>query len=180
MLDSRQHLKDGIAANRTQFAKAGLVKVLNDSYTAERTITSERRTFLSKETVQESFVNTTLRLRADGSFYMAGFYDNAKDGAANYFALGNYEIREAGPAGLKLRLFGLYYESQEYGDCNGCGRDCNKAATAEGEVEQKIFQENFQLKSSKDGKVEIVNQSGGKKIKFDRLILSREIRGPHP
>ncbi len=180
MLDPSRELKNGIAFNRQQFAKAGVAGMLNDSYTADRS-GHETRSVMLQEPVDDSYVSTTLRLRTDGSFYMSGYFDNEKDGAAQYFSLGNYEIKAAGPAtGLTLRLFGLYYETEEYGDCNGCGRDCNKASAPEGVTQQKIFQENLTLKPAKDGKYEVINQSGGKKIKFDKLILRRERRGDGP
>jgi hypothetical protein len=183
MLDPTRELKNGIVFNRQQFAKAGVAKLLNDSYTAEKSSAATPPT-TSQEPGPEtygSYVNTTLRLRADGGFYLSGNFDNEKDGVARYFSLGNYEVKEASAtAGLKLRLFGLYYETQEYGDCNGCGRDCNKASTEDGATEQKIFQEIFTLKPTQDGRYELVNQSGGKKIKFDKLTLEREKREVGP
>jgi hypothetical protein len=179
MLDPTRELKNGIVFNRQQFVKAGVAGFLNDSYRAERSNEGVPPTS-SQDPGPEtpgSYVSTTLRLRADGSFYMSGYFDNAEDGTAKYFSLGNYEIKEASATtGLKLRLFGLYYETPEYGDCNGCGRDCNQASTEEGVSEQKIFQEIFTLKPTRNGRYELVNQSGGKKIKFDKLTLEREKR----
>ena len=183
ILDPTRELKNGIAFNRQQFVKAGVAGLLNDSYKAEKSnegVPTATTPEQDPETTG-SYVSTTLRLRADGSFYMSGYFDNAKDGTAQYFSLGNYEIKEASAsAGLKLRLFGLYYETQESGDCNGCGRDCNKASAEEGAAEQKIFQEIFTLKPTRDGRYELVNQSGGKKIKFDKLTLVREKREAAP
>lgn len=174
MLDPTRQMKESIALNREQFARAGAANLLNDSFKAEKAKIVKLE---GGEEVQESFVQTTLRLRSDGSFYMSGYFESEQDGAAQYFALGNYEIKEVSPtAGIKLRMFGLYYETPEYGDCNGCGRDCNAAAASEEGPEQKIFQEFFTIKATKDGKFEVVNRSGGKKIKFDRMVLARERR----
>ena len=98
----------------------------------------------------------------------------AEAGSSQYFALGNYEIKDAAETkGIRLRLFGLYYETKLYGDCNGCGRDCNKNAGQEGD-EQKIFQEVLTIKPAKDGKFAVFNESGGKKIKFNKLLYQRE------
>lgn len=166
MLDPTRKLKEGIAANRSQFAKAKVASLLNDSYTAQQELKKDPYWITSK-----------LRLRADGSFYMSGDIGEAE--GAQYFALGNYEIKEADEAkGLKLRLFGLYYETVAYGDCNGCGRDCNKNESLEDGTEQKIFQEFLTIKPGKEGKFEVLNSSGGKKIKFKKLEFKRENKTP--
>ena len=166
LLDPTQPLKDSIAANRSQFAKAKVAALLNDSYSAQQEIKQE-----------PYFISSSLRLRSDGSFYMSGYIGEA--GGSQYFALGNYEIQGVSEAnGLKLRLFGLYYETVVYGDCNGCGRDCNKNTVPEGGAEQKIFQEVLTIKPAKDGKYEVINASGGKKIKFDKLLYEREASQP--
>jgi len=163
MLDPTQQLKDGMVANREQFAKAKVIALLNDSYTAEQELQKD-----------PFFITSTLRLRADGSFYLSGLLGEA---GSHYFALGNYEIKEASEAkGIRLRLFGLYYETKVYGDCNGCGRDCNKNIAPDGRSEQKIFQEFVTIKPSKGGKFHLVNDSGGKKLKFRTLLFSREAR----
>ena len=105
---------------------------------------------------------------------MSGYIGEA--GGSQYFALGNYEIKEANEAnGLRMRLFGLYYETVVYGDCNGCGRDCNKNVTQEDGMEQKIFQEVLTIRPAKGGKFEVINVSGGKKIKFDKLLYEPEV-----
>jgi hypothetical protein len=179
MLDPSKYLKDAIALNREQFKKAHVAEMLNDSYTAEREEYKEKEgTFFGKDRTFEAYYQSTLRLRADGSFYLSGTYEN-NNGVGQYFTLGNYEIKDANPvSGIKLRLFGLYYESSEYGDCNGCGRDCNKNVAPKGVRDQKIFQEFFTIKAMPDGKMLVVNQSGGKKVKFDHLEMKREVKGP--
>lgn len=158
MIDPAAQLHDTIASNRAAFGQANIARLLNDSYEAER----------DKE--DETYVSSKLRLRADGSMYISGNLDDSE-----YFALGNYEIKEVIPGkGLKLRLFGLYYESEVYGDCNGCGRDCNKSALPKPDPAQKIFQEFVTISNIGANKFELVNSSGGKKLKFDKLIFSRE------
>jgi len=162
MLDPARQLKSAIAANRTGFAKAGTAALLNDS-------------FVGSFESEAEFTGARLRLRADGSFYIAGtaYYEN--DARHQYFALGNYEIKKSdGTGGIRLRLFGLYYETEIYGDCNGCGRDCNKTDLPDGVTLQKIFQEYVNLKAAEDGGFELVNESGGKKLKFNKLVLTRE------
>ncbi|MDH5785996.1 MAG: discoidin domain-containing protein [Chromatiales bacterium] len=157
MLDPYARLHDAVEGNRKAFATASVDALLNDSYTAVR------------ESEEESYVSSTLRLRADGSLYISGYLDEAE-----YFALGNYEVKKASADGLKLRLFGLYYETEVYGDCNSCGRDCNKPALPEPDPNQKIFQEIVTIRWLEGGKYELVNQSGGKKLKFDRLVYMRQ------
>jgi hypothetical protein len=164
LLDPTQPLKNSISVNRSRFAKAKVAALLNDSYSGEQEIKKE-----------PYFITSSLRLRSDGSFYMSGSIGEA--GNSQYFALGNYEIKDATEVkGIRLRLFGLYYETVVYGDCNGCGRDCNKNATPEGGTEQKIFQEIVTIKPTKDGKFEVVNESGGRKIRFDKLVYERQAR----
>lgn len=160
MLDPARQLKSAIAVNRAAFARAGTAALLNDSYIGQL------------ETEAEWF-SARLRLRADGSFYVSGITED--DEARQYFALGNYEIkRSGGEGGTRLRFFGLYYETEIYGDCNGCGRDCNQNESPDGVTSQKIFQEYVVIKPVKDGAFELVNESGGRKLKFKKLILTRE------
>lgn len=162
MLDPTKTLKSSITANRNQFLKGKVAALLNDSYSAEQEINKE-----------PYFISSKLRLRADGSFYMSGNIGEA--GGFEYFALGNYEIKDViDSAGIKLRVFGLYHQTPVYGDCNGCGRDCNQSTASEDGTEQKIFQEFLTIKPAKDGKFEVTNQSGGKKIKFGKLLYQRE------
>jgi len=160
MLDPTHKLQEGIEANRNLFAKSITSSLLNESF----------KGYFQNE--GEYYPGVILRLRADGSFYIA----NAPDSdPPEYFALGNYEIKSAdAKKGLRLRLFGLYYESDMYGDCNGCGRDCNKNMTSDDGSIQKIFQEFVAIKPATPGKFTIVNESGGKKLHFDKLFLSKE------
>lgn len=163
LLDPTQPLKNSISVNRSQFAKAKVSALLNDSY-------------LAKHETERDFISSSLRLRSDGSFYMSGFMEGDA-GGSRYFALGNYEIKDASEAkGIRLRLFGLYYETPAYGDCNGCGRDCNTNVSPEGVIQQKIFEEVVRIKPASGGKFEVVNESGGKKIKFDKLVYERYTR----
>lgn len=160
MLDPSRQLKGAIASNRKAFSRAGARALLNDSFTGH-------------EGTETDWLSARLRLRADGSFYVSGITEG--DESRQYFALGNYEIkRSSGAKGIRLRLFGLYYETDIYGDCNGCGRDCNVNKAPDGVSSQKIFQEYVNIKPSKGGAFELVNESGGKKLKFKRLSLKRE------
>lgn len=165
MLDPSTKLRQNIADNRAKFSEAGVQGLLNESYLTKSD---------DEEDVQVNMDTwVSLRMRADGSFYFSSAM-----GDSGYFALGNYEIKQADKnKGLKLRLFGLFHMTHEYGDCNGCGRDCNKLNQEDehGTTEtQRIFQETVIIRAVKGGKYEIVNESGGKKLDFQRLILSRE------
>ena len=165
LLDPAPALKKAIAANRTAFAGAGTVALLNDS-------------FLGRTEPEAEWFNAKLRLRADGSFYLSG--STEEDEPHEYFALGNYEIAKpkAGVEGQRLRLFGLYYETEIYGDCNGCGRDCNKADLPEGVTARDIFQEYVDIVPGTDGGFTLINESGGKKLKFKKFLLTREGGAP--
>lgn len=161
LLDPLPKMKKDIAYNRKQFNKANLGHLLNDGYDSDRSGGHSSR----------------IRLRADGSFYFSGYFYKG-DNDVSYFALGNYQVKKVSSKEIKIRLFGLYYEVEVYGDCNGCGRDCN---TAEGDDSAggKIFQEYVTLSLDKKGRPIMKNLSGGKKLKFVELKLFRE-GGPFP
>lgn len=163
MLDPTAPLKSAIATNRAAFVKAGVADMLNDSYAGYG---QNEKTYFS----------TRLRLRADGSFFLSGAVGMlGAEGGAEYFALGNYEIKKSSAAGgMRLRIFGLYNQTEIYGDCNGCGRDCNKSGLPEGVAAQKIFQEYVTLKPDGNGGFAFVNESGGKKLPFKALVMKRE------
>jgi hypothetical protein len=171
MLDPTAKLKAAIARNHEEFSRAHLAGVLNDSidgYQGEGISEGEATSIL-------------MRLRADGSAYIAGSDDSGDD---TFFALGNYEIKEASAKQIRLRVFGLYNRSKIYGDCNGCGRDCNIPEVKPREIKpgedslqeittQKIFQEFLILKPAGNGTVEITNESKGRILKFKNRTLSR-------
>ena len=163
MLDSLPMLRAASSANRAAFDAAGVTSalVLNQSYQ-------------SSDPERES-LSVTLRLRADGSFYLSGAAER-DDEVRNYFALGKFEVALSQSAGgLRLRLFGIYYETEAYGDCNGCGRDCNRKSDAK---TGKIFEEYVRVKFLPDSKplpvLQIENESRGKKLPFEKLALSAE------
>jgi len=150
MLDPIHKLQEGIVANRALFAQAKAEALLNDSYLGQVEYEEDNK--------KSYYTDTTLRLRADGSFYIANILDRENEEEPKYFALGNYEIKEADvKKGLRLRLFGLFYRSEEYGDCNGCGRDCNKNVETDGSI-QKIFQTFVTIKPAQQGKFTLVNE----------------------
>ncbi len=168
MLDSTRKLQEGVAANHALFAQAKADALLNESF--------EGQSEYKEGSETKYFSDSTLRLRADGSFYLS----NAISGEPPlYFALGNYEIKSVdAKKGLRLRLFGLYYQSEVYGDCNGCGRDCNKNIATEDGSLQRIFQEFVTIKPADSGKFTIVNESGGKKLPFTQFLLVKEAVRP--
>lgn len=171
-LDSLPMMRAAAKSNRALFDAARLTGVLNQSYFADG---SEAGGFSADE--------ATLRLRADGSFYLSGTGASiAKDDdLKEYFTLGNFEIKTADPAkGLRLRLFGLYYETDAYGDCNGCGRDCNRP---DDRSLARIFEEYVTVKvearKGEDPILRVDNESGGKKLPFKTLHLRLETRTSH-
>lgn len=169
MLDPTGHLKENVAANRKAFSNAGTAALLNDSFEAE--LITEEKT----DPDNSSSITSRLRLRADGSMYLSGYMGGSEMPDTQFFALGNYEIKEVSEAnGITLRLFGLYYETIVYGDCNGCGRDCNKNDIPNEDPKQKIFQETVTIKPTKAGVFELVNKGKVKKLKFEKLNFTRE------
>ncbi len=171
MLDPTVKLQEGIETNRALFGKANAAGLLNQSYLGAGPNPYDEE--------QKMLTDTTLRLRADGGFYVANIVtsEDEAEGVARYFALGNYEIKEADPQkGLRLRLFGLFYRSEQYGDCNGCGRDCNKNVLDDGSI-QKIFQTFITIKPTAAGKFSIVNEKKKYEgnLAFDKRELSLEM-----
>ncbi len=183
MLDPTRKLQENMVANRTQFSLGSVSALLGESYTGNRQyLTVDDKEIASTKGlsddesmgVRDTNDNSVLRLRADGSFYISG-YRSAEGSGVDYFALGNYEVKSADPKkGIRLRLFGLYYTSRIYADCNGCGRDCNKNVATEDGTTQNIFQEFVTIKPLGNGKFAITNESGGKKLPFKKYELAVE------
>ncbi|TGJ98488.1 hypothetical protein EHQ53_01840 [Leptospira langatensis] len=192
--------------NFFQFTAAGVTNVLNWSFvgsefygsiptaaasteqpqTGEATPPATEENATNPEEAKPELLssNWTLRLRSDGSLFFEGNTSSAEadgDGKINktFFALGNYEIKEAKPDGLKLRIFGLvrkmsareYNEEYYGGDCNGCGRDCNRSDDPENG--EKIFQETIRIRKSGD-KIYVQNENPGKTFDFSTLELIQE------
>ena len=156
--DITETFKAVIAANRGAFAKAEILELLNDSVITGGPKEGEIK--IGENYIAAIEYETAIfRLRADGSFYIS--HQNEKEGYN--FALGNYEIKEAGEKGLSLRLFGLRYWTGEYGDCNGCGRDCNKPKADDG-TEQRIYQEFIRISKGKKESFKIGPWKGKKSV----------------
>lgn len=162
MLNPLAMLKRINEENRKLFAKAGLKEVLNDGLEGQ----GDQGGLMA---------GLELRLRADGSFYLSGSSDLG-DASIYYFALGNYEIKSTDPKkGVRLKIFGLLYQALEelYGDCNGCGRDCNaNQPVGRYSSGQRIFSEYITIKKNKKGTYTITNETR-KKIEFDKMILKK-------
>ena len=127
LIDASDHTRSIAAKNVQAFAAAGLERLLNDGYAGAELM--------------------RLRLRSDGSFYVSShFYDKDNKEKA-FYTLGGYEVLPGSKGRtLRLRLFGVYREDDVYGDCNGCGWDCN-AKDAEGRMRGRIFQQNVVLEA---------------------------------
>lgn len=130
--------------------------------------------------------NWILRFRTDGSMFLEGATGRYIESDAGevfenqrFYALGNYEVKEVSEKGMVVRIFGFLRNtktSEEIiygeGDCNGCGRDCNKlGSVADPNSIEKIFQEYLEV-TKKDGKFYIKNQKKTKNLDFDSLELS--------
>lgn len=161
MLDPLPHIREGVAANRKAFADAGLGAVLDDSLT-------------DNDEKQRELRDTVLRIRSDGSFYLSStiYADANEDGEpTQYFAIGSYEIKARDPVkGMQIRLFGLYHDSAAYGDCNGCGRDCNRPEAKK----KKIFQALVWLRPGKSARQFVFEPTANKRLPRQTLILKLE------
>lgn len=165
MLSPLKKIMADMAANRERFRNAGLDRLVNDSYIGHR-LTAEAK----------------IRFRADGSYYLSGWMDDEKEGKSQkYFVLGGYEVVSSSEQlGLKLAVNGLLrtvyteFGGREYGDCNGCGRDCN---SPDDEGGYEVFKGFIHIKKDENGIITLTNQSG-KKLPFRDLRISRENRAP--
>jgi hypothetical protein len=98
------------------------------------------------------------------------------------FGLGNYEIRNAESEKLELRIFGFLREMKTedsteeiYGDCNGCGRDCNKVYVPDSGTTEKIFQEFIEIEKNPEGGYIIKNKKKTQNLDFDALKMDFSI-----
>ncbi len=191
-LDPFPRIRQTAAQNRAAFAKVGLEGALN------RELNGRLPPVDVDDDDQNSpfVVAANFRFRADGSFYFEG---NDRDGhptvsGTDRFinALGNYEVRTVTADHIEVRVFGLFRfrEANDHsGDCNGCGRDCNKPGTeriahdltdpdgdkvgVEYETRrQQIFQEVFRFtrKTRPNGETFVKAESTGKK----RFLIPRD------
>lgn len=119
-----------------------------------------------------------IRLRSDGTFFMEGSnsrnQENGSEVNSDFYSLGNYEIRKVEAGLLQLRIFGFLRVKSSVnfldygdGDCNGCGRDCNKVHNADPNNIEKIFQEFLTLRIS-DKKLYVTNE---KQTNLNFLLL---------
>jgi hypothetical protein len=153
--------------NRQKFLTANMGQILNASLVGEHTQVANAN--------KQKYGEWTLRLRSDGSLYVEGYTDAGGDSMHDFTALGNYEIQEATPGQIKIRIFGLMRKKKydQGGDCNGCGRDCNLKANSNNAEEEKIFQDNISI-VYKDYHYLVTNLSKVKKLGFDTLDLKLE------
>lgn len=166
LVDPFEKMTRQIKDTRNIFSNAGFDKVLNQSFAG---------TDVDKDN-NFSASNYTLRLRADGSFYLDGGSDNyTKAIQKYYFALGNFDIVESKKGQLRLRLFGLFYltEKELNMDCNGCGRDCNRTPK-DTDPKYMIFQEFVTMTPNDKGGYTVKNESNGKNLPFSIMQLKDE------
>jgi len=146
-----------ISAYRKQFASARLANILNRGLIRGGS---------------DDLESSRLRLRADGSFYLSGSNFDESNTPITFYALGTYQVVSADKkTGVKLKLSGLFYETQLYGDCNGCGRDCN---LVKGDDEYRVFTETVQLSRAKRNRYKLHNLSKGQQLPFTNKILRIE------
>ena len=164
-LDPTPLLKRLSLDNRAAFQKAGLDMLLNKSWKGGHAQVTDPK--------KQKYGDWTFRFRSDGGLYVEG-YNEGESTDQNFDALGNYEVKEASPNHLKLRIFGFLRKqiSEIEGDCNGCGRDCNRPDNASGDT-KKLFQDIITV-SKQNNKVVIENNEKIKNLKFEKLELDIE------
>lgn len=122
-----------------------------------------------------------LRFRSDGSFFLEGNTTREGEGTMvnqRFFALGNYETEKVDERGLQMRIFGFLRNTKTTeeviygeGDCNGCGRDCNKLGLGvDPNSVEKIFSESIEIRKV-DGKFFVKNISRKGNLDFTELEL---------
>ncbi|AXR68735.1 discoidin domain-containing protein [Leptospira mayottensis] len=147
--------------------------------------------------------NWSLRMRSDGSFFMEGDTSDQNDlgqrvfptssilltdfvpgqkilhKTSKFYAIGNYEVKEASADALKLRVFGYmrkysssYMEEVRDMDCNGCGRDCNMG-NQDPNKKEIIFQDFITIKKW-DETIYVQNTSPSRKLDFQILKMTLE------
>lgn len=158
--DPRSEMLKVAQHNAEQFQKANLKEIYEDDLSMD--IQSS-----------EKYGHWLLRFRKDGSFYLEGSWYLGPE-FANYYALGNYEIKETSKNEIKMRIFGFL--RQHTGvvimDCNGCGRDCNKP-DPNGDSSEGIFQDFIIFKKTKEG-ITVTNAGKHKRIQFDTLFMQTQ------
>lgn len=98
------------------------------------------------------------------------------------YGLGNYEVlnKTENSKKLSVRVFGFLREIKTsdisteemiYGDCNGCGRDCNQVYSPSEGIREKIFQEFLDIEQDKEGNFIIRNKKRTNNLDFDELIM---------
>ncbi|GBF49912.1 hypothetical protein LPTSP4_14320 [Leptospira ryugenii] len=127
----------------------------------------------------------TLRLRSDGTFFLEGStartnYDAGEESSRKFYGMGNYQVTEKKPGQIDIRIFGFLRKQTftsflDYGegDCNGCGRDCNKVKNADPDNTEKIFQEHVSLKVV-GNKFYLINKKTTQNLDFSTLELGLE------
>jgi hypothetical protein len=147
---------------------------------------SDEENTSSEESYTRSNSSWILRFRSDGSMFLEGTTGrttNTDSGEAfvtqRFFALGNYEVKKATEKGMIVRIFGFLRNQKTSediiygeGDCNGCGRDCNKLGSgADPNSIEKIFQEYLEI-SLENGAYIVKNQKKTQNLDFEQLELT--------
>jgi hypothetical protein len=166
------------------FANETIVKVSadNSSSNGENQSGDDHSEDMQEEEPERSLSYWIFRFRSDGSFFLEGNTSRDKEDSIEhqrFFALGNYEVVKSDEKGMNLKIFGFLRNtktSEEIiygeGDCNGCGRDCNKLGSgSDPNSVEKIFSEVLEIKKN-DGKFFILNKSNKGNLDFGNLELS--------
>jgi len=174
--------------NTNKFSTVGLSEIMNKS------ISGQDLLYTGDETGGRDNSNWTFRFRSDGSMFLEGKTTRidsitSAEGIVvthseyrTIFGLGNYEIRNAESEKLELRIFGFLREMKTedsteeiYGDCNGCGRDCNKVYVPDSGTTEKIFQEFIEIEKNPEGGYIIKNKKKTQNLDFDALKMDFSI-----
>ncbi|MDX1960190.1 MAG: discoidin domain-containing protein [Leptospiraceae bacterium] len=188
LLNPFPRIKEIASNNLTKFKEAGISSILNKNLVGYdhtgNTILSEEEQLDKIDSQNRRSSDWTLRLRSDGSMFIEGTTsrDSVTDLAMevknnHFFGLGNYEILSSSEGKSHIKIFGFLRtikttELQDFhGDCNGCGRDCNKVYTPDPNKVEKIFSEELELYEN-NGKYYIKNYKKTKNLDFEILEMN--------
>ncbi len=188
-LDPMPTIRKIAESNQKLFLAAGVSEILNKSLEGVDAV----YTGTEKDGRDESF--WIFRFRSDGSMFLEGKTlrtdsEDKNDGTVTTtnrhrktFGLGNYEIKSKEGKTLEVNIFGYLRELKNvdstteeiHGDCNGCGRDCNKVYSPDSDSIEKIFKESLEIEPSEGGKYKIKNKKKTEHLDFDELDMELSI-----
>lgn len=197
MLDPLPKYKEITLANYKSFQNAGLLGILNKSISGgdkifignevggrdEATWTFRFRSYgsmyLEGYTKRIDDITTAVNNETEMEYPIQMTTETK---TSKIYALGNYELlnKTENSKKLSVRVFGFLREIRTsdisteemiYGDCNGCGRDCNQVYSPRDGIQEKVFQEFLDIEQNTEGNIIIKNKKRTNNLDFDELLM---------